>query len=143
MVQLLTTYRFKFFPRPLKGVISADVTSNIMLPGATEPEALSRNQEEGSGEFYEVEMSVDERFFDGDINEISEGNFVSFKYLGEHGTYGPPLNPKVSKARLSHPTDTHKLWHLISLDLRHKKRNSKLGSTSSRSPKTSKYILTS
>ena len=47
-------------------------------------------------QFYDVEMSVDEELFVGDPTEISEGSFVSFRYIGEAGSDAPPINPKIS-----------------------------------------------
>ena len=53
--------------------------------------------------FYEVEMTLD-RECDEDLEQEiiaaeeggEGGRFVSFRYLREFGTGGPPLNPKVS-----------------------------------------------
>lgn len=46
--------------------------------------------------FFELKIEIDQDSFVGDWNSIQEGNFVSFKYLGEFGSGGPPLNPKIS-----------------------------------------------
>lgn len=46
--------------------------------------------------FFEVEIEVDKDSFVGDLDAIQEGKFVSFKYLGEFGSGGPPVNPKIS-----------------------------------------------
>ena len=53
--------------------------------------------DEEDSEYFELEMKVDEKLFDGDISEISVGTFVAFRYLGEYtGGVGPPLYPRVS-----------------------------------------------
>jgi hypothetical protein len=46
--------------------------------------------------FFEVEMPVDETF-DGDLADIKEGKFVSFRYL--FAGLGPPKNPRISLIR--------------------------------------------
>eukprot|EP00026_Physarum_polycephalum_P003145 Phypoly_transcript_03154.p1 GENE.Phypoly_transcript_03154~~Phypoly_transcript_03154.p1 ORF type:complete len:822 (-),score=127.19 Phypoly_transcript_03154:90-2411(-) len=48
---------------------------------------------------YEVEMTLDEKNFDGDKNDISEGSFVSYKFLGESHGDGPPLHPIIYTIR--------------------------------------------
>ena len=50
---------------------------------------------------YEVEMNLDEKNFDGDINDISEGLFISYKFLGELHGDGLPLHPLVSLSHFS------------------------------------------
>ena len=47
---------------------------------------------EKSEEFIDLEIPVDETF-DGDLEDITEGKFVSFRYIDDRGT---PKNPKVS-----------------------------------------------
>jgi hypothetical protein len=44
---------------------------------------------------WDMEMSVDTEFFDGDVSEIEVGNFVSFRYSGQLAA-GTPTNPKIS-----------------------------------------------
>ncbi len=39
-------------------------------------------------------MPVEEDIFEGELDEIQKGSFVSFRYLGENK--GLPMNPKVS-----------------------------------------------
>lgn len=45
-------------------------------------------------EFVDVAMTVDENIFEEDPEDIEEGQFVSFRYLGE--TKGIPLHSKIS-----------------------------------------------
>lgn len=62
-----------------------------------EKEKEGKEEDEGEdGGHYDLEMSIDEQAFDGDLREIKEGSFVSFKYIGMGGGVGHPLNPKVS-----------------------------------------------
>lgn len=46
-------------------------------------------------DFVNVEMTIDEEAFEGSIDEITTGGFVSFRYTAWLGS-APPLNPKVS-----------------------------------------------
>lgn len=48
---------------------------------------------EADDNLLEMEMSVDENF-DGEMDEITIGAFVSFKYMGNNA--GIPMSPKVS-----------------------------------------------
>ena len=47
-------------------------------------------------DFYDVEMAVDEDRFDGDVNEICNNSYVSFRYFGQLSGLGPPIDPRVS-----------------------------------------------
>lgn len=60
-------------------------------------------------------MSIDEELFDANINEIVPNSFVSFRYFGERGGFGPPMDPKVS-IRFIHPESC-----LKGLDIRNPK----------------------
>ena len=51
---------------------------------------------ESSKIFYDIEMILDDQLYEGDLKDIKEGGFVSFRYTGT--TFGPPVNPKVSQA---------------------------------------------
>ncbi len=45
---------------------------------------------------YDVEMTIDDELFEDDVDAIEEGDFVSFKYVGEYAKgLGRPMNPKV------------------------------------------------
>lgn len=48
------------------------------------------------GDFYDVEMSVDEDRFDGDVSDIAVNSYVSFRYFGQLSGTGPPIDPRVS-----------------------------------------------
>ena len=61
-----------------------------------EGEVEKRTEVKEDEGFFEVEISVDEDLFDGDLSGITVGTFVSFRYTGEMHTFGPPKNPKVS-----------------------------------------------
>lgn len=55
----------------------------------------------GESDFYDVEMSIDEDRFDGDVNEIEPKTYVSFRYYGQQSGLGQPIDPKVLSLFLS------------------------------------------
>lgn len=81
---------------PFKMPSEIEEGDNETTPFEIPPEIEESDNE--ADMFYEMEMSLDEKFFDGDASEISEGSFVSFKYMGEYVGHGPPLNPKISSS---------------------------------------------
>lgn len=54
----------------------------------------TEDPQENANNFYDIEMVLDDQLYEGDLKDIKEGGFVSFRYTGT--TFGPPVNPKVS-----------------------------------------------
>jgi hypothetical protein len=55
-----------------------------------------RSNKETREDFMEVEMEVDHRLFEGDVDEITPGIFISYQYAGEYTPGGVPISPKIS-----------------------------------------------
>lgn len=47
-------------------------------------------------QFYTMEMSIDEKLFQDNVEDIDVGSFISFKYSGEYNPTAPPINPRIS-----------------------------------------------
>lgn len=62
----------------------------------SEQEESEANMKDDKSEFYDMEMSVDESIFEGELGDLKGGAFVSFRYHGEYSPIGPPINPLVS-----------------------------------------------
>eukprot|EP00026_Physarum_polycephalum_P007313 Phypoly_transcript_07372.p1 GENE.Phypoly_transcript_07372~~Phypoly_transcript_07372.p1 ORF type:complete len:546 (+),score=62.83 Phypoly_transcript_07372:102-1640(+) len=61
-------------------------------------------------EFYDIEMSLDEDRFDGDVKEIATNSYVSFRYFGQLSGIGPPIDPRIYMIR-SDITSWEQLLH--------------------------------
>eukprot|EP00026_Physarum_polycephalum_P006810 Phypoly_transcript_06862.p1 GENE.Phypoly_transcript_06862~~Phypoly_transcript_06862.p1 ORF type:complete len:562 (+),score=109.53 Phypoly_transcript_06862:93-1688(+) len=77
-----------------KGVEGTDVTEETEGAGKAYVDIPEKE-----GEFYEMEIAVDEGKFDGNSGDIEVGKFVSFYYTGEFGGKGTPINPKIYSVR--------------------------------------------
>jgi hypothetical protein len=77
--------------------------NKLHLQHNTKEDIKENEGEEGGKEdeaFFDVEMTIDEELFYEDVGAITEGTFVSFKYVGEYSKgLGRPMNPRVSKNR--------------------------------------------
>ena len=47
-------------------------------------------------DMWEIEMPIDADLFEGDVQEIKIGDFVSFRYSGNFASALTPINPKIS-----------------------------------------------
>eukprot|EP00026_Physarum_polycephalum_P002917 Phypoly_transcript_02926.p1 GENE.Phypoly_transcript_02926~~Phypoly_transcript_02926.p1 ORF type:complete len:773 (+),score=149.17 Phypoly_transcript_02926:98-2416(+) len=57
-------------------------------------------EEKDEDTFYDVEMTIDTNLFYEDVGAITEGSFVSFKYVGEYAKgLGRPMNPRIYTIR--------------------------------------------
>ena len=73
--------------------------SDVSMEDDNEATEKTKNPEKQSGEFYDMDMAVDEGKFDANSGDVDVGKFVSFYYAGQLAGRGPPINPKV----LHHP----------------------------------------
>lgn len=66
-------------------------------------------------EFFQVEMKVDQDLFEGNIEEIVPGAFVSFRYTGEYNAFGPPVNPKISCIIFHNIINMFNSWYIYAI----------------------------
>ena len=100
-------------------------------------------------------MPLDDKVSPSDIGEITEGSFVSFKYLGETTGFGLPLHPKISSLflpcsiRSSSPSLSlsSPLYSVLDsttwLDICCAQRCQKMGTTPTCAQKATRYTISS